>query len=89
MEVPLGNYNLFLNPFKCFSFKEQISKRACKGGEEEDEGRFDTTMSIALHKDSTFEDNPVSNSLDLTSSSLYSMVVISKWCFIKEWIIKG
>ena len=71
MEVPLGNWKLFLKPFKCFSFKKQISKRACKGGEDEDEGSFDTMVSTTLHKDSAFEDNPISNSLDLTSSSLY------------------
>ena len=39
---------------------------------------FDVAVSTALLKDSALEDNPVSNSLDLTSSTLYSMVVMSE-----------
>ena len=89
MEVALGNWNFFLKPFKCFSVKEQISERDCKGGKDEDEGSFDATVSTALHKDSAFEDNPASNSLDLMSSSLYLTVTISKWFCIKERRIKG
>ena len=80
---------LFLKPLRCISFWEQTSERACRGGEDEGEGSFDAVVLTALHKDSAFEDNLVSNSLDLTSSYLYSTMAISKWCSIKEWRIKG
>ena len=84
-----GKLKFLLKPLRCVSFKEQTSKKACKGGEDEDEGSFDAAISTTLHKDSAFEDNPISNSLDLTSSSLYSTMAISKWCSIKERWIKG
>ena len=63
-----------------------MSERACKGGgvEDEDEGNFEAVVSTTLLKDSALEDNPVSNSLNLTSSSLYSMMAISEWCFIRD-----
>ena len=88
MQVPLGNWNLFLNLFKWLSFKEQVSERECKRGEEKDKGNFDAALSTTLPKGSAYDDNPVSNSLGLTSPSLYS-TVIPKWCLIKEWWIKG
>ena len=89
MEVPLGNWNLFLKPFKWISFKEQDSERACKGREEEDEGNFETTLSTTLLKESALEDNTVSSLLDRMSSTLYGMVTISEWCLIKDSQIKG
>ena len=55
----------------------------------EDGEVFDITISKSLSTDSLLEDKPISSSLDLTSVSLSSMVVISKWCEIKEWWIKG
>ena len=73
-----GKLKLFPKTFQ-LPFKEQDSKRACKGVEEKDEGRFDTAVSTSLPRDSTFDDSPVSNALDLTSPSLYSTMVISKW----------
>ena len=88
-EVPLGNWKIFLNPFKCFSFKEQDLEKACKEGEFEDEGNFEAAVSTTLLKDSALEDNPVSNLLDLTSFTLYSMLAISEWCFIRDWRIRG
>ena len=89
MEVPLGNWNLFLKPFRWFSFKEQDSERACKGREDEGEGNRETVMSTILLKVSALEDNPISNSLDLTSSALYLILSISEWYFIKDCRIKG
>lgn len=59
-------------------------KEHARGGEDEDEGNFEVVVSTTLLKDSTLEDNPVSNSLNLTSSSLYSMMPISEWCFIRD-----
>jgi len=76
--VPFGNWNLFQKPFKCFPFKEKDSERACKGIEEEDGDGFDTTVLPSLPIDLVFDDRLVSNSLDLTSTSLSSTVVISK-----------
>ena len=52
-------------------------------GFEDNEG-FDTTISKSLSTDSLLEDKLVSSSLDPTSMSLSSMVVIFKWCAIKE-----
>ena len=68
--------DLFLKPFKCFLFKEKDSERACKGVEEEDGGGFNIAVSASLPMDSAFDDSPVSNSLNLTSSSLYSLMVL-------------
>ena len=68
----------FLKPFKCFPFNEKDSERACKGIEEEDGDGFDTAVLPFLAIDLVFDDRPISNSLDLTSTSLSSTVVISK-----------
>ena len=89
MECPWEIKIFFLKPFNCFSFEKQTAEHGMQRGWDEDEGIFEAAVSTTLHKDLAFEDNLVSNSLDLTSSSLYSMVAISKWCFIKEWRIKG
>ena len=95
MTTPLGNLNLFLIDFKCLFSKKQDLERAWKGIKDEEEEGFedeegiDTTISKSLSKDSLLEDRLVSSSLDLTSVSLYSMVVISKWWAIKERRIKG
>ena len=89
IKVPLGNWNLFLKPFRWLSFKEQDLERACKRREDEDEGNFEAVVSTTLLKDFALEDNPISNSLDLTSSALYSMLAILEWYLIKDCLIKG
>lgn len=63
---------------------EQDSERACKGVEGEDGGGYGIAISASLPMDSAFDDSPISNSLDLTSSFLYSMVVISKEYLIRD-----
>ena len=55
----------------------------------EDEGNFKAAVSTTLLKESALEVNPVSNSLDLTPSTRYSMVAISEWCLIRDWWIIG
>ena len=57
-------------------------------GFEDGEG-FDITISKSLSTNSLLEDKPISSLLDLTSVSLSPMVVIFRWCEIKEWRIKG
>ena len=57
---------------------KSMQRRRGKEGEEEDEGSFDMAVSASLPRDSTFDDNPVSNSLYWTSSSIYSTVAIIK-----------
>ena len=55
----------------------------------EDEGNFEAVVSTTLLKELALEDNLVSNSLDLSPSTQYSMVVISEWCLIRDWWIRG
>ena len=93
--MPCRNWNLFLMDFSCFVFKQQDSKRAWKGIEEEDEEgfegckSFDTAISTSFSSDSLFEDRPISRSLDLTLESLSSTMAISMWYWIRECQIKG
>ena len=81
--TPSGNWNLFRIDFKCLISKKQDSERAWKRiedegifekekGFEDDEG-FDIIILKSLLKDSPLDNKPVSNSLDLTLLSLYSM----------------